>query len=320
LSTVTLASSPAIDTIFLSCYSGIATTPILDCNGTDRDVIIRHYVGGVEIRNFTQGNMTIDMNSGQVILASSCTGGTIVVRGICRFEDNSAGSTVVTDGLMNVDTIWDEPTANHQTAGSTGKALEDAAGSLPAPGTTTTRSPDKGAISIVRDSAVKVMFYMVLSSDHTTKATGKSLSFTVSYDGATWTSLTPGSIVEIGDGWYYAGLTAAHTSTSGTMLLRATASGCDTTTQVLDVEARPDNRPGAIIVDFEGQATTTTAKTDLTETATDFWKDSFIHFTTGALAGQVRFVTAYNGSTKFLTFDALTSAPSNGDRFVLVNA
>ena len=73
-------------------------------------------------------------------------------------------------------------------------------------------------------------------------------------------------------------------------------------------------------VDTDGGNTSSTFKTDLTESTTDYWKDALLLFTSGSLAGQVKKVSAYNGSTKFVTLSsAFTAAPSSGDRFVLVN-
>ncbi len=63
----------------------------------------------------------------------------------------------------------------------------------------------------------------------------------------------------------------------------------------------------------------TTFKTDLTETETNHWKDSFLTFLTGDLAGQTRQLSAYNGATNFVTAAAYSAEPADGDTFVLVN-
>jgi hypothetical protein len=66
--------------------------------------------------------------------------------------------------------------------------------------------------------------------------------------------------------------------------------------------------------------TTTSFATDLTETTTDAHKGKLARFQSGALAGQVRKITAYNGTTKALTFtDAFSAAPSAGDVFALID-
>lgn len=66
--------------------------------------------------------------------------------------------------------------------------------------------------------------------------------------------------------------------------------------------------------------TASTFLTNLTSAVTDFWKNAFVTFTSGSLAGQTRQVTGYDGSTKFLSFTTpFTSSPSNGDLFVIVN-
>jgi len=69
----------------------------------------------------------------------------------------------------------------------------------------------------------------------------------------------------------------------------------------------------------DASATATTFVTTLTETVTDHWKDALVKFDTGVLAGQVKQVTGYNGTTKAVTIGAFTSAPANGDVFRVVN-
>lgn len=70
------------------------------------------------------------------------------------------------------------------------------------------------------------MIFMVLSSDHITPATGKTVSGTVSLDGAAFGALT-NSISEVASGWYKVNLAAG--DLNGTEIaLKFTASGTDT--------------------------------------------------------------------------------------------
>lgn len=89
---------------FRDCESAVAGVgrPEVDCNNTAADIQFRKYVGGIKITNFTAGNnMTLDVLSGVVELTSSCTAGTIVIRGTVDLIDNSgAGCTVVKDGTI----------------------------------------------------------------------------------------------------------------------------------------------------------------------------------------------------------------------------
>ena len=61
--------------------------------------------------------------------------------------------------------------------------------------------------------------------------------------------------------------------------------------------------------------------TNLTQTQTDHWKDSFATFTTGTLAGQTKSITAYNGTTKCMTVKSpgFSATPTAGDTGILVN-
>lgn len=69
----------------------------------------------------------------------------------------------------------------------------------------------------------------------------------------------------------------------------------------------------------DGANSATTFKTNRTEATNDFWKDCYAKATTGALLNQVRRVTGYNGTTKFITCDAFTSTPATGVIFEIVN-
>jgi hypothetical protein len=71
---------------------------------------------------------------------------------------------------------------------------------------------------------------------------------------------------------------------------------------------------------IDASATTTTFVTDLTSAVDDFYNDSMLVFTDGALAGQVRAILDYVGATKTIVLEeALTSAPVNGVAFAIVS-
>ena len=101
--TITLADVP-VRIEFVNCHSHVSgnTTPIIDCNNvTNLDLQIRGYDGGIELRNISHSgsNVSIDLNSGHVILDSSVVTGDIVVRGTGHITDNSTGASVTITGL-----------------------------------------------------------------------------------------------------------------------------------------------------------------------------------------------------------------------------
>lgn len=106
LGTLTISNAdPGDDVVFVNCHSGIpgTATPIIDANSiADLDLNITGYHGGIEIRNFTLSSMvaSINVDASNVVLASSNTDGTIVLRGTGDKTDNSAGSTVVANGFV----------------------------------------------------------------------------------------------------------------------------------------------------------------------------------------------------------------------------
>lgn len=88
----------------INCRSHNADMTQLDMNSSNCHVMVKDYFGGLQIDNFDQGNnISIDMSSGKVHITSSCTSGTIIVRGIAELIDESGpGCTVVTSGLTNL--------------------------------------------------------------------------------------------------------------------------------------------------------------------------------------------------------------------------
>jgi hypothetical protein len=116
-------------------------TPAIDFGAAvgDTQLNIRHYSGGIEIRNMGQvGTDTMSLEgNGQLIVAASCVGGTVAVRGNFNLTDNSGGAVTFSDDARftkseMADTNFDEALAGHLTVGTVGLAqalslYEDAA-------------------------------------------------------------------------------------------------------------------------------------------------------------------------------------------------
>jgi hypothetical protein len=65
--------------------------------------------------------------------------------------------------------------------------------------------------------------------------------------------------------------------------------------------------------------TDTSFITALSSAVDDFYNDKIFVFIDGALQGQSRIIVDYDGTTKTVTFDeAFTSAPANGDGFIIL--
>lgn len=75
----------------------------------------------------------------------------------------------------------------------------------------------------------------------------------------------------------------------------------------------------AVYITISGTPSSTAFISDRTEATDNFWKDSYVEFVTGALAGQVKKCTAYAGATKTFTCNAFTAAPAAGDIAKVVN-
>lgn len=74
---------------------------------------------------------------------------------------------------------------------------------------------------------------------------------------------------------------------------------------------------GTVVTDAGNLAAT--FKTDLSESVDDYHKDALLLFTSGSLINQIKKVSAYNGTTKFITVSTgFTAIPSVSDNFILL--
>ena len=79
---------------------------------------------------------------------------------------------------------------------------------------------------IQQSSTYTITFLMVLSSDHVSPATGKTVTVNISKAGAAF-GAAAGTVTEIANGWYKCAFTTADTGTLGDLSVNCTATGCD---------------------------------------------------------------------------------------------
>jgi hypothetical protein len=106
--TITLSGTSTAH--FIDCWSGVpgTGTPVIDFNGTNAGLEVRDYDGGLRLTNKSgTGDISVDMNSGHLILDSTVTSpdGYIVIRGVGRLTDNSSNSVLVNDMLRGIHLI-----------------------------------------------------------------------------------------------------------------------------------------------------------------------------------------------------------------------
>ncbi len=82
---------------------------------------------------------------------------------------------------------------------------------------------------IPQSTGIRVQFYLTLTSDHVSPATGKTVAITISKNGAAFGNPSAGATnaTEIGNGWYYVDLSTTDTGTLGPLAVRGTASSSD---------------------------------------------------------------------------------------------
>lgn len=87
----------------------------------------------------------------------------------------------------------------------------------------------KAAERIPQSTAIRVAFYLALSSDHVSAATGKTVPVTISKNGAAFGNPSAGATnaTEIASGWYYVDLSTTDTGTLGPLVVRGTCASCD---------------------------------------------------------------------------------------------
>lgn len=115
---------------------------------------------------------------------------------------------------------------------------------------------------------------------------------------------------------------AASTPQTGDAYARIGAPvGASTSADIAAIRSRLSTtvtKTGSVISD--GGNSATAFKTDLAETTTDHYKDALIKITSGTLAEQVKKITAYNGTTKFVTVQGgFTAAPAAAVTFEILN-
>ena len=109
----TVILSSAANYTFQHCFSQIAGggAPIFDFGASvsSTELNFREYSGGVEIHNMgvlSSDTMSLE-GQGQLIIDSSCVGGSIVIRGMFKVTDNSGGAVTITydDNSTNITTL-----------------------------------------------------------------------------------------------------------------------------------------------------------------------------------------------------------------------
>ncbi len=129
--TLTGSSNETINIIDSRSSVAGTSTPIIDFGGSGHNLSLRGYSGGIKLINKTGSSDSVSMDfvSGHAIIDTTCTAGTVVVRGNVELTDNSNGCNVINTGALSkatiADSVLDEQLSEHTTAGSLGAAKSD---------------------------------------------------------------------------------------------------------------------------------------------------------------------------------------------------
>lgn len=135
----------------------------------------------------------------------------------------------------------------------------------------------------------------------------------ISMDGDDWVATT-NVPVELGSSGRYTFVLTAAEMDAKWVHIKVVKSSIDEVDILFPTSGHPSGSVSA-----DGSNSATSFLTNRTETDNDHWKDALLTFTTGDLTGQVKKVSAYNGTTKIITVSgAFTGAPATGDRYLLI--
>jgi hypothetical protein len=88
---------------------------------------------------------------------------------------------------------------------------------------------------------------------------------------------------------------------------------------IVKMKALLDGTLSAQVATGADPRTATTFETDLTEASDDYHNGAFLLFYSGALAGQSRLISDYDGTDKIITVaTAFSEAPAEGDDFLII--
>lgn len=111
---------------------------------------------------------------------------------------------------------------------------------------------------IPQSTTIRVPLYAVLTSDHVSAATGKTVAITISKNGAAFGNPSAGATnaTEIASGWYYVDLSTTDTGTLGPVIVRGAVATIDDSTIAYNVVVDP---PTANATQLAGQTITAAA-------------------------------------------------------------
>jgi hypothetical protein len=88
-------------TDLIDCYTSNVEY-VVDCNGSQLKQVYNNFTGNIKFTNATNAGsiITLNISSGEVVIDSSCTAGTIRIRGNAILTNNSGGTVIKTEGLI----------------------------------------------------------------------------------------------------------------------------------------------------------------------------------------------------------------------------
>lgn len=306
----TLTLSQTGDYQLINCYSQVAgsSSPVIDMgSGVGAQTMsVRGWRGGLTLNNLASGDVvTLDGTFGTITLNGADA--TVEIRGTYKaLTNNLTGSPTV--GVVGAIKGQDVADALANTSTLTSRLTSARAGYLD--------NINNAALSTT--SAQTGDAYARLGAP-----AGASVAADIATTNGRLTSTRAGYLDNLSAGAAALEATAQSVKTKTDSLTFTVSGKVDSnltnigsnTTAPAKLAAASD---GIVQVTFAtGTLSTTQGTTTLTETTADHYVGKTITWTSGALLGQSSTISAYNGTTKMLTWAATTDAPANNDTAVL---
>ncbi len=172
---------------------------------------------------------------------------------------------------------------------------------------------------IPQSTAILIPLYAVLSSDHITPATGKTIAITISVNGAAFGNPSGGATnaTEIGNGWYYFSASTTDTGTLGPLIVHgavATIDNVDIAYSVVSATSGGYTNLDATVSSRLASASYT-APSNLTaaQIATGIWQDTTSgDFTVSSSIGKSLYTAGVvpGGATGLFITSSYTTPPT----------
>ncbi len=250
------------------------------------------------------------------------TSGTVRIYGVCGdVIDNSGGFVSITNDAISQetipDTVWNEIRSAHISAGTFGEGINVASLSANSINSTVIASNAITSAGIATGAITSAKF-----------AIGAIDAAAIATNAIDADSLATDAVTEIQSGLATSATLAEVKAKTDSLTFTIPNAIDSNIVDIYGISAASQNMSISTVTMVRGTITdasfsptsTQFEASDITNASANFYTNRTVIFTSGSLANQARGITIYTltGGRGHFTVDALTSAPANGDTFIIV--